>query len=315
MELDPHCVFALRTWLRILFDAGDHEEMFDAGLDALDTLHSKHRAWVAVAEVLVHVGLAEEALRVLDAAVPRAGRPNTETARLAAATRVFAHLYLGRYPEAVESAQQFERAGGVIDGHIAWGLAMAHLRRGHCGKARRVLEREVVRQPGNPGLWWLLGHVERASRARDAEERARAAWRTGVAKVQANSTGIPGNPRVAAWLACLFGCLGEVTPVHQIKAHLAAFENGYLLCRIAVAEAELGGGHARHAVETLRVAAARGFRAGQQLRQEQGVSGLGRLAGDPAYEEVLALLDGRTAAFRERLETSGTWQRLDELDQ
>lgn len=236
----------------------------------------------------------------------------TETARIAAKTRLYAALYLGNYEDAIEAAEEVVRAGGLIDSEIAWGLALAHLRRGHYARARKVLHQALARERSNPALWWMLGHVERSSRLADRAARAEDAWRTGIANVQGTTIGgAPANPRVAAWLAGLLACLGDAESVHQIKDDLTSHRNGYLLYRLAVAEAELG--HADHAVALLHDAVGYGFRALEQLRQEE-FCGLGSLRDDPRYQAIVADLGQRVGSLRGQLADRGIWELLDAME-
>ena len=65
LRLDPDCLLALRTLVRLQFDDGEHDAMVATAIGGVLAHPTTRRAWVALAEALTDVGLSDEALRIL----------------------------------------------------------------------------------------------------------------------------------------------------------------------------------------------------------------------------------------------------------
>lgn len=307
IALDPLCVNARYTRIRILWDLGLNEEALAEGHKAIKDAPHATESLVCLARALHNAGVSDLALGLVDRVLAR--EPGHIGARK---LRIWCLLMIGEYEHAKTDGLAYHNLHPT-DANTAWAVANTLLALERYDEAVAVSSTALRHDPTDATHWLLLGHSNRLGG--DAKAAARA-WQDGAMMVAARTIETPTNLRARAWLANIYAQLGER---EQALSHIkfvrtAEPKNAYLAYRVVGAYAGIG--EPARALEELRTAIDNGFCSVLLIKCEERL-GLAPLIGGELYKSRINKLQTIVAGVRQanqRLVADLAAQREEETD-
>lgn len=288
IDLDSHCIDARYTRVRICWDLGRLEDALAEGRHALEDSPHLAESIICMARALNNAGLADLSLMLIRDVLLR--EPMNQTARK---LLIWGLLMTADFEEAVSVGVAYHKLHPG-DANTAWAVAGALLAVQDFDTAEHVCKEALEHDHTDATNWFMLGHIH-AGAGNDAW--AERVWRDGASFVSARVEEAPTNLRVRAWLANLYGCLGDGQGVREQVEFIKDREgdNAYLAYRLVGALATLG--KVDDALRELKVAIDNGFFSVQLLRFEEYLS-LACLQGGTLYESRVARLEDKVDNLR-----------------
>jgi len=288
LELDPTCVSANMTIIRICWDMGWHERALQMGMAAVQSNPGSLEAVLALARAYNNAGMAELALP-LTRQVLAVDKANPTALKLA----IWNQVMVGNFVDACEAAKSY-LARCPQDANTRWAVALAWLGMGDLQEAIGACQEGLEADRPDATLWVLLGYLHRRH---GDEAAARRAWAEGIDVVSARLASFQSNFRMQAWLANLeVGAgRGESALRRSERLQAAGGTNGYLLYRLAHVWAEAG--DPLQALSLLEAAIDNGFLSVQLMRHEEAFA-FDHLAQNESYQEIRTALERKVRGLR-----------------